>query len=103
MAKRHTGGSNKLKDKKAVITGADSGIGRAVALAFAREGADVLVSYLNEHDDADETKRLVEEAGRKCVLLSGDVSASDHCRQIVKRAVENSGGSTSSLTTPPIR
>ena len=62
-------GSNRLKDKKAVITGADSGIGRAVALAFAREGADVLVSYLDEHDDANETKRLVEEAGRKCVLV----------------------------------
>ena len=57
-------GSNKLKDKKTIITGADSGIGRAVALAFAREGADVLVSYLDEHDDANETKRLVEEAGK---------------------------------------
>jgi NAD(P)-dependent dehydrogenase (short-subunit alcohol dehydrogenase family) len=84
-------GSNKLKDKKAVITGADSGIGRAVALAFAREGADVLVSYLDEHDDANETKRLVEGAGRKCVLLAGDVSTSDHCRQIVKRAVDEFG------------
>jgi NAD(P)-dependent dehydrogenase (short-subunit alcohol dehydrogenase family) len=57
-------GSNKLKDRKAIITGADSGIGRAVALAFAREGADVLVSYLDEHDDANETKRLVEEAAQ---------------------------------------
>src|SRR5580698_10180586 len=84
-------GSNRLKDKKTVITGADSGIGRAVALAFAREGADVLVAYLDEHDDANETKRLVEEAGRKCVLLSGDVSTSDHCRQIVKRAVDEFG------------
>jgi NAD(P)-dependent dehydrogenase (short-subunit alcohol dehydrogenase family) len=84
-------GSNKLKDKKAVITGADSGIGRAVALAFAREGADVLVSYLDEHDDANETKRLVEEAGRKCVLVPGDVSTSDHCRKIVKRAVDEFG------------
>ena len=85
-------GSNRLKDKKAVITGADSGIGRAVALAFAREGADVLVSYLDEHDDANETKRLVEEAGRKCVLVPGDVSTSDHCRKIVKRAVDEFGG-----------
>ena len=84
-------GSSKLKDKKAVITGADSGIGRAVALAFAREGADVLVSYLDEHDDANETKRLVEEAGRKCVLVPGDVSTSDHCRKIVKRAVDEFG------------
>jgi NAD(P)-dependent dehydrogenase (short-subunit alcohol dehydrogenase family) len=84
-------GSNRLKDKKAVITGADSGIGRAVALAFAREGADVLVSYLDEHDDANETKRLVEEAGRKCVLVPGDVSTSDHCRKIVKRAVDEFG------------
>jgi NAD(P)-dependent dehydrogenase (short-subunit alcohol dehydrogenase family) len=84
-------GSNRLKDKKTVITGADSGIGRAVALAFAREGADVLVAYLDEHDDANETKRLVEEAGRKCVLLSGDVSDSNHCRQIVKQAVDELG------------
>jgi NAD(P)-dependent dehydrogenase (short-subunit alcohol dehydrogenase family) len=84
-------GSNKLKDKKAVLTGADSGIGRAAALSFAREGADVLVAYLDEHDDANETKRLVEEAGRKCVLLSGDVSTSDHCRQIVKQAVDEFG------------
>ena len=84
-------GSNKLKDKKTVITGANSGIGRAVALAFAREGADVLVAYLDEHDDANETKRLVEAAGRKCVLLSGDVSTPDLCRQIVKRAVDEFG------------
>jgi NAD(P)-dependent dehydrogenase (short-subunit alcohol dehydrogenase family) len=84
-------GSNKLKDKKAVITGADSGIGRAVALAFAREGADVLVSYLDEHDEANETKRLVEEAGRKCVLVPGDVSTSDHCRKIVTTAVDEFG------------
>jgi NAD(P)-dependent dehydrogenase (short-subunit alcohol dehydrogenase family) len=84
-------GSNKLKDEKAVITGADSGIGRAVALAFAREGADVLVAYLDEHDDANETKRLIEEAGRKCLLVPGDVSPADHCRKIVKRAVDEFG------------
>ena len=81
-------GSDKLQGKKAIITGADSGIGRAVALAFGREGADVLVSYLDEHDDANETKRLVEEAGRKCVLVPGDVSTSGHCRQIVKKAID---------------
>ena len=62
-------GSGKLAGKKAVITGADSGIGRAVAIAFAREGADVLIAYLSEHDDANETKRLVEDAGRKAVLM----------------------------------
>jgi NAD(P)-dependent dehydrogenase (short-subunit alcohol dehydrogenase family) len=89
--RRHTEGRNKLKDKKTVITGADSGIGRAVALAFAREGADVLISYLDEHDDANETKRLVEEAGRKCVLVAGDLSKSEHCRLLAKKAVDEFG------------
>jgi NAD(P)-dependent dehydrogenase (short-subunit alcohol dehydrogenase family) len=84
-------GAGRLKDKKAVITGADSGIGRAVALAFAREGADVLVAYLDEHEDANETKRLVEGAGRQCVLISGDVSASDPCREIVRKAASEFG------------
>src|SRR5262245_52975933 len=67
-------GAGKLKGKAAVITGGDSGIGRAVALAFAREGADVLISYLNEESDAKETARLVECAGRKCVTVAGDIS-----------------------------
>ena len=84
-------GADKLKDKKAIITGADSGIGRAVALAFAREGADVAVSYLNEEEDATETKRLVEEAGRKCLLIAGDVSSPDHCRKLVQKAVDEFG------------
>jgi short chain dehydrogenase len=66
-------GSGKLTGKKAVITGADSGIGRAVAIAFAREGADVLISYLNEHEDAKITGRLVEKAGRKAILVPGDI------------------------------
>src|SRR6185437_16758113 len=66
-------GSGRLKDKKVLITGGDSGIGRAVALAFAREGADLLVSYLNEHDDAEATRRLVEAAGRTCVLMHGNI------------------------------
>ena len=66
-------GSGRLTGKKAIITGGDSGIGRAVAIAFAREGADVLISYLNEDEDAEETKRLVEEAGRKAVLVAGDI------------------------------
>jgi len=84
-------GSGKLAGKKAVITGGDSGIGRAVAIAFAREGADVLVSYLNEDEDANEVARLVEEAGRKCVLMSGDLSDPDHCRQVIRRAVDEFG------------
>lgn len=84
-------GANRLTDKKALITGADSGIGRAVALAFAREGADVAVSYLNEHEDAKETQRLVESAGRKCVLIPGDISQAEHCRTLVKKTVEAFG------------
>jgi NAD(P)-dependent dehydrogenase (short-subunit alcohol dehydrogenase family) len=85
-------GSGKLSEKKAVITGADSGIGRAVAIAYAREGADVLISYLNEHKDAEETKRWVEEAGRKAVLVPGDVQSSEHCRKIIDTAVKELGG-----------
>jgi hypothetical protein len=85
-------GSGKLEGKKAVITGGDSGIGRAVALAFAREGADVLIAYLNEHEDANETKRLVEEAGRKAVLVPGDLAGPAHCREVVARAVRELGG-----------
>ncbi|MFD1745684.1 SDR family oxidoreductase [Rhizobium helianthi] len=84
-------GSGRLQGKKAVITGGDSGIGRAVAIAFAREGADVLISYLNEDEDAKETKRLVEEAGRKAVLLSGDLQSADHCRKVIETAVNELG------------
>ncbi|WP_228989199.1 SDR family oxidoreductase [Streptomyces sp. DH8] len=84
-------GSGRLTDKAAVITGGDSGIGRAVAIAYAREGADVLVSYLDEHDDAQETKRWVEEAGRTCVLVPGDVADPAHCRSIIGTAVEEFG------------
>jgi NAD(P)-dependent dehydrogenase (short-subunit alcohol dehydrogenase family) len=84
-------GANRLTDKKALITGGDSGIGRAVALAFAREGADVAVSYLNEHEDAKETQRLVESAGRKCVLIPGDIGEAEHCRALVKKTVEAFG------------
>jgi hypothetical protein len=80
-------GSGRLLGKKAIITGADSGIGRAVALAFAREGADVLVSYYNEHDDADATRRLVEAAGRRCLLLPGDIKDPNHCRDIIAKAM----------------
>jgi NAD(P)-dependent dehydrogenase (short-subunit alcohol dehydrogenase family) len=84
-------GSGKMTGKAAVITGADSGIGRAVAIAFAREGADVLISYLNEHDDAKETARWVEEAGRKAVLVPGDIQEKAHCRAIIERAVSAFG------------
>ncbi len=84
-------GSGKLTGKKAVITGADSGIGRAVALAFAREGADVLISYLDEDRDAQETARVVEEAGRQAVLMSGDLADPAHCRAIIAKAVESFG------------
>jgi hypothetical protein len=85
-------GSGKLAGKKAVITGADSGIGRAVAIAFAREGADVLIAYLSEHDDANETKRLVEDAGRKAVLMSGDIGDPAQCRAVIEKAVSELGG-----------
>jgi NAD(P)-dependent dehydrogenase (short-subunit alcohol dehydrogenase family) len=85
-------GHGRLTDKVALITGADSGIGRAVAIAFAREGADVLCSYWKEDDDAAETKRLVEEAGRRCVTVPGDIGDREHCRALVDRAVEELGG-----------
>lgn len=84
-------GSGKLTGKAAVITGGDSGIGRAVAIAYAREGADVLISYLNEDDDARETARYVEEAGRKAVLVPGDISEAQHCRDIIDKAVQEFG------------
>jgi NAD(P)-dependent dehydrogenase (short-subunit alcohol dehydrogenase family) len=84
-------GSGRLAGRKAIVTGGDSGIGRAVALAFAREGADVLVSYLDEEEDANETRRLVEEAGRKAVLVAGDISEAAHCRAIVDEAMATLG------------
>src|ERR671914_1718528 len=84
-------GHGRLADSVALITGADSGIGRAVAIAFAREGADVLCSYLEEHDDAAETKRWVEEAGRRCVTVAGDIGDRDHCVALVERTVAELG------------
>jgi NAD(P)-dependent dehydrogenase (short-subunit alcohol dehydrogenase family) len=85
-------GTDRLVDKKAVITGGDSGIGRAVAIAFAREGADVLISYLpDEEDDAKETARLVEEAGRTAICVPGDIRDEGHCTSIVERAVSEWG------------
>ncbi|NKK93828.1 SDR family oxidoreductase [Rhizobium leguminosarum bv. viciae] len=85
-------GADRLKGKRAIITGGDSGIGRAVAIAYAREGADLVISYLDEDEDADETKRLVEQAGRKAILVSGDIQDPAHCRQIVETAVKELGG-----------
>jgi NAD(P)-dependent dehydrogenase (short-subunit alcohol dehydrogenase family) len=85
-------GSGKLKDRKTVITGGDSGIGRAVAIAYAREGADVLIAYLNEDDDAQEVKALIEKEGRKAVLVAGDLRNPEHCRSVIKRAVDELGG-----------
>lgn len=82
-------GSGRLAGKAALITGGDSGIGRAVAIAFAREGADVIISYLDEHDDAEETRRWVEEAGRVAVLAPGDVADPVHCRHLIDLAVEH--------------
>src|SRR5689334_21782973 len=84
-------GHGRLKDKVALITGADSGIGRAVAIAFAREGADVLCSYLEEADDAAQTRRLVEDAGRRCIAVPGDIGDRDHCFALVERAVDELG------------
>ncbi|MFX0578384.1 SDR family oxidoreductase [Nocardia nepalensis] len=84
-------GSGRLAGKAAVITGGDSGIGRAVAIAYAREGADVLVSYLDEHDDAEQVAELVEQAGRRGVLVAGDLSEPVHCRSVIDRAVAEFG------------
>ena len=84
-------GSGKLTGRAAIITGGDSGIGRAVALAFAREGADVLISYLNEDEDAQETARLVESAGRRAVLVPGDITEEAHCQKIVQTAQDEFG------------
>lgn len=85
-------GSGRLAGKRAVITGADSGIGRAVAIAYAREGADILISYLDEDDDAKETQRWVEDAGRKAILVPGDIQNPSHCRAIIDKAAQELGG-----------
>jgi NAD(P)-dependent dehydrogenase (short-subunit alcohol dehydrogenase family) len=84
-------GHGRLTDRVALITGADSGIGRAVAIAFAREGADLLCSYWKEDEDAAETKRLVEDAGRRCITVPGDIGDREHCRALVERAVGELG------------
>jgi NAD(P)-dependent dehydrogenase (short-subunit alcohol dehydrogenase family) len=84
-------GANRLEGKTALITGGDSGIGRAVAIAFAREGANVSISYLNEHDDANVTAHWVKEAGRKAVKIPGDIGNEDHCKRIVEQTVRECG------------
>lgn len=84
-------GSEKLKDKVAIVTGGDSGIGRAVAILYAREGADVAILYLSEHEDAEETKRLVEKEGRKCLLIPGDVSQREFCFDAVAKVTKQFG------------
>jgi NAD(P)-dependent dehydrogenase (short-subunit alcohol dehydrogenase family) len=84
-------GSGRLQDKVALVTGGDSGIGRAVALAYAREGADVAIAYLSEHADAEETVRLVEGAGRRAIAIPGDIGREAHCRALVDRTIRKLG------------
>jgi NAD(P)-dependent dehydrogenase (short-subunit alcohol dehydrogenase family) len=84
-------GSGRLQGKVALITGADSGIGRAVAALFAREGADIAISYLCEHDDAAKTKQIVEKEGRKAITIAGDLGDKDHCVKVVQQTVEQLG------------
>jgi NAD(P)-dependent dehydrogenase (short-subunit alcohol dehydrogenase family) len=85
-------GSGKLKGRKALITGGDSGIGKAVAIAFAREGADIVISYADEHNDAEDTARYIEKAGQKAILIPGDIKNEGHCIELVKQTVEQLGG-----------
>lgn len=85
-------GSNKLKGKNAIITGGDSGIGRSVAIAFAKEGANVSVIYLNESNDAEETKQLVEEEGSRCLLIAGDIGDESFCKEAVQQTIDELGG-----------
>lgn len=84
-------GSGRLAGKAAVVTGADSGIGKAVAIAFAREGADVIISYLDEHEDAEDTRKWVQDAGRTAVLVPGDLTDAANCRAVIDRAVQEFG------------
>jgi NAD(P)-dependent dehydrogenase (short-subunit alcohol dehydrogenase family) len=84
-------GSEKLKDMVAIITGGDSGIGRAVAVLYAREGADMAIVYLNEHEDAKTTKQAVENEGRRCILIAGDVGDSEFCTEAVRKTIDHFG------------
>ncbi len=83
--------SNKLQGKVAIITGGDSGIGRAVAVAYALEGADIVILYLDEHEDAEETKKIIESKGRKCLTLAGDIGDESFCIEAVKKVIEGFG------------
>jgi NAD(P)-dependent dehydrogenase (short-subunit alcohol dehydrogenase family) len=85
-------GRDLLRDRRALITGGDSGIGRAVAVAFAKEGADVAITYLDEHDDARRTAELVQAVGRRCTLIAGDLADPEHCRRSVQQTVDELGG-----------
>lgn len=85
-------GSGKLNGKVALITGGDSGIGRAVAIAYAREGADIVLSYLNEHDDARSTAEWIEKAGRRALVVPGDITSEDHCKRLVEVTINELGG-----------
>lgn len=84
-------GSHKLQDKVAIITGGDSGIGRAVAVAYAKEGADIVIAYLNEDEDAEKTRELVEAEGRRCLLVAGDIADEDFCQSLVSRTISTFG------------
>lgn len=88
---RHYRGSDKLENRVALITGGDSGIGRAVAIYFAKEGADIAISYLDEQQDAEETRRQVEQEGRRCLLLPGDIGREAHCRDVVRQVIDTLG------------
>jgi NAD(P)-dependent dehydrogenase (short-subunit alcohol dehydrogenase family) len=90
-AEKERPGCGKLQDKVAIVTGGDSGIGRAIAVAFAKEGADITIAYLDEHKDAEETKRMVEEKGRRCHTIAGDVGQEAFCRRIVDETVREFG------------
>src|SRR5688500_610844 len=91
VVEREYKAAGKLEGKAALISGGDSGIGRAVAVAFAKEGADVAIMYLDEHKDAEETKRMVEAEGRKCVTIAGDIGREQFCKEAVERAVKELG------------
>src|SRR5918999_4534499 len=85
-------GTGLLDGKRALVTGGDSGIGRAVAVAFAKEGADVAIAYLSEDEDAEHTGRLIGEAGRRSVLIRGDLAEEQHCHETVRRTADELGG-----------
>lgn len=85
------GQAHRLPDKTALITGGDSGIGRAIALAFAKEGADVAIAYLDEHEDAEETKKFVEQEGRRCLLIAGDIGDESFCKEVIRKVMDEFG------------